>query len=449
MKFTSLLFLLMLIGLTNGMAQSSNIDEIVAIVGDEVILRSDLEGQLNQMKAASNSGELKCQLLDQIIQKKILLARAKADSLKVNDEQVESELNRRVEYFAMQIGSTEKLEAYYNKSILEIKSEFRKTVKDQILAEQMQSKILGSVEVTPQYVKEFFKSIPTDSLPVYGTEVELAQIVCFPKYSKEEKQVAIDKLKKIRQDIVNGASFETKAVVYSQDNGSAIKRGDLGLMRADAFVPEFAAATLKLKKDSLSGIVETKFGFHLIKLLERKGELVHAQHILIKPEIGEASRAKTKHVLDSLKDKIENDTLRFEVAALLYSDDADTKNRGGNIVDTRDNSSHIAIEDLDGATFESIDKLIPGKVSDPIPYKSQDSRDGFRLIKLKSKTIPHKANMIDDYPKVKQMALEKKKADKLQEWFNKYLPLTYLKVDDSFKDCSQLAKYKAVKTKSN
>lgn len=424
-----------------GIKAQKNIDEVVAVVGDEVLLRSEIEAQMAQLKdiKGEEGMKAKCFILEQLLQRKLLLSRAKADSLKVSSEQIEGELERRIAFFTSQMGGNpQKLEEYYNKSIVEIKNEFRPAIKEQLLTEQMQGKIGSGVNITPADVEKYFREIPADSLPYYNTEVEVGQIVYFPKITKEEKQRALEKIKKIREDIVSGAKFSTKAIVYSQDNGSAVKGGDLGMQRADIYVPEFAAVAMKLKKDSISGIVETKFGFHIIQMIERRGEMVHVRHILIKPTLTEDAREAGKKFLDSIRTSIQQDTLTFQQAAYKFSEDEDTRNRGGMLVDMKTNSSKIPVDEMDAATFFAIDKLKVGEISEPVYFKTPDGREAFRILFLKSKTLPHRANMKDDYPKIKQIAQEARKMEKMDEWYKKYISQTYIKINEKYTGCENI-----------
>ncbi|MGZ5282674.1 MAG: peptidylprolyl isomerase, partial [Bacteroidia bacterium] len=276
MKLFKYLFFVFFLSSATAFAQPV-VDEIIAVVGSEYILRSEIEVQMLQLQQANptKGNEAQCWLLDQYLQKKMMLSRAKTDSLKVTEEQIEGELDRRIQYFISQIGSEEALEDYYKKSIVEMKNDFRDQVREQLLIEQQQQKVIGTVDVTPQDIKEFYDKIPSDSLPYYSTEMEIGQIVIFPKVSKTERQKTIELLRQARKEILKGSSFSTKAIIMSEDKGSAINGGDLGWQRADMYVPEFAAAALSLKKDSISDVIETKYGFHILQLLGRKGDLIH------------------------------------------------------------------------------------------------------------------------------------------------------------------------------
>jgi peptidyl-prolyl cis-trans isomerase SurA len=407
------------------------VDGVVAVVGSEPIMYSEIEVQLKQVKDLKPDEEQKarCYILDQIMSKKLMLTRAKTDSLKVTDQQVEDELDRRIQYFVSQFGSEAKFEAYYNKTIPQFKAEFRDAVKEQLLTDQQQNKIIGDLDVTPEEIKKFYSSIPEDSLPYYNTEMEIGQIVVYPKVTKDEKQREYQMIKGIREDIINGDKFSTKAIAYSEDPGSAVKGGDLGWQRTTAYVPEFAAAALAVKRDSISPIIETKYGYHIIQMIERKGDLVHVRHILRIPKVGSEDRRLAKMKLDSIHTLITQDTMSFANAAYKFSEDEETRNRGGLMVDSKTNSARIPVDELDANVFFIVDKLKPGEVSDPVAFTDAAGKEGYRILYLKSKTPPHKANMDDDYPKIKDMALQDKKINVLQSWIVKQIPQTYARIN--------------------
>jgi len=441
-----LISILFLISVTNMQAQKV-LDEVVAVVGNEVVLLSDVESQLTQYKdiSSTKTNLARCLVVDQLMQKKLLLNRAKVDSLKVTDEQIEGELNRRMEFFTQQYGSEEAIEKYYHKTVREIKDGFRDDIKSQLLEEQEQSKVVSTVDPTPEEIKKFYQSIHADSLPYYNTEYEIGQILMFPHPTKQDNDEVINKLLKIRSDVLSGkSSFGTEAILYSADDGSAVKQGDLGTQRSDNFVPEFAAAALSLRKDSISMPIKTKYGYHIIQLVERKGDMIHVRHILIRPNVSVKCIDSTKKFLDSIRTTIvkgKKDSL-FSALAYKYSEDEDTKNRGGMMVDMKTNSSHIPVDELDAVTFDAIDKLKIGDISSPIFYKSKlDGKEGYRLLYLKSKNAPHKANLTDDYPKIKQMAQDDKKAKALETWIIKYAPITYIRINDDYKGCKNLVKW--------
>jgi peptidyl-prolyl cis-trans isomerase SurA len=440
-----LFIIIFLIGSVTAARAQKVLDEVVAQVGNEMILLSDVEAQLLQYKdlGAAKQSQARCIILDQLMQKKLLLTRSKIDSLKVNDEQVENEINRRMQYFIQTYGSEEAIEKFYHKTILEIKNDFRDAIKEQLLEEQMQNKVVSDVDPTPEEVKKFYESIPKDSLPYYNTEFEIGQIIMFPTPTKSDRDKVQGALKEMRQNILNGKkSFCFYAVAYSED-GTANNCGDLGMQRADNFVPEFSAAALTLRKDSISNVVETKFGFHLIQMIERKGDEIHVRHILMHIKTGSVAIENTRKFLDSLRTEIlkgRKDSL-FTTFAYKYSQDNDTKNRGGMMIDPKTSSSHIPVDEFDAVTFGAIDKLKTGEISKPLYYKSPEGKEGYRLLYVKSKNAPHRANLKDDYPRVKQLAQEEKKVQRLETWFKKYIPTTYVRINPAYNSCQNLDKW--------
>jgi peptidyl-prolyl cis-trans isomerase SurA len=445
MKKISIAIILCLCAFTQVHAQKI-IDEIVAVVGNEVVLYSDVESQLSQMKdlTLDKEPEARCMVIDQLMQRKLLLSRAKYDSLKVTDEQVNTELDRRMQFFIDQFGgNVQALEKFYNKSVAQLKNDFRDPIREQLLEEQMQNKVVSDVDVTPQDVKKFYAELPKDSLPYYNAELEIGQIVVVPTPSKFQRDSAIHLLRRIRQQIISGQKkFSTMAILYSEDEGSALNGGMMEMQRADNFVPEFAAAVLSLKKDSISDVVESKFGFHIIKLVDRKGDMVQAAHILRHPKVTDIEVNQTQKMLDSLRTVIKKDSITFENAAYKYSQDQDTKNRGGMMVDLKTNSSHIPTDQLDAGLFSIVDKLKVGEISDPVYFKNAEGKDAYRMVYLKSRTLPHKANLKDDYPKIKELAQASKKQEKLNDWAKKYIGLTYIRVNANYNYCHSLDRWK-------
>jgi peptidyl-prolyl cis-trans isomerase SurA len=421
------------------------IDKVVAIVGNEMVMYSDVQAALLQFKdlTPDQRKDAICYITDQLMQKKLLLSRAKIDSLKVTDEQVETEMDKRMNFFVEQYGSVENLERANGKTIVQIKNELHDNIKDQILIEQMQNKVVSDLDIGPADVRKFFNSVDADSLPYYNTEMEIGQIVRYPAVSQGERQRVIDELRQVRKDVLSGkAKFATKAIILSKDIGTRNKGGEMDMQRADNFVPEFAAAALALKKDSISDVVETKYGFHLIQMIERKGDMIHVRHILLTPEVSYEAKESVKEQLDSIRKQILADTaFTFEKAVAKYSQDEETKNRGGLLVDMKTNSSRIPVDGLDADVFFTVDKLKTGEISEPVEFTTPEQKEAYRILWLKAKTLPHRADLATDYPKIKQIALEYKKQEKMDEWFKKYIKKTYIHIDPEYAGCERLQKW--------
>lgn len=316
------------------------VDGIIAKIDNQIVLRSDLENIYAQEVARAEGKplppDLKCRILQSLALNKLLLAKAETDSVVVEDAQVKNELDRRMNYFAQQIGSEKKLEEYYNKSIKQLKDDLRPQVKEQLVQQKMQEQIAGKVAVTPREVRQFFNRIPKDSLPYYSTEVEVGQIIKFAKVNSSAKQAAQAKLNDIRARVLAGENFEALAKQYSEDPGSATQGGYLGFFKRKELVPEYEAAALRLEPGGLSPVVESQFGFHLIQLIERKGDQYSTRHILIKPGTGATDANEAAKELTKLRRRILADSITFAKAAKDFSDDKQGGANGGLIANRED-----------------------------------------------------------------------------------------------------------------
>ncbi|HRH33925.1 MAG TPA: peptidylprolyl isomerase [Catalimonadaceae bacterium] len=414
------------------------VDKIVAKIDNQILLKSEVELgylQAQQQKTGIPPAALKCKVFEQLLVNKLMLAKADIDSVTVEENMVDDQLNRRMNYMIQAIGSKEKLEAYYKKSIEQFKAELKKEVRDQMLIQKMQDAITRNLKVTPAQVKKFFNAIPKDSLPFFSTEVEVGQIVRFSKISRTRKQEARQKLEELKKRIQNGEDFGFLAKAYSQDPGSAPDGGNLGFWGRGAMVPEYEAAALKLQPNELSEIVESAFGFHLIQLLEKRGNEYSSRHILIKAEAGEEDHMAAFHTLDSLRNALIKDSITFEAAARKYSEDRESLNTGGYLTDNETGSTHIATEHLDPGIFFTIDSLKPGSFTKPLPYKSPDGKRGARILYFKSKILPHEANLKQDYTKIQAATLEQKKAESIKNWFKKTKGEVFISRDKDYSDC--------------
>lgn len=438
------LFILILLYSGSLLAQNDTllVDKIVGIVGDKIVLLSDLEMQFQQMQLEQDVPDgFKCEILNQMLSQKMFLTQALVDSVAVSDDEIETELNRRIDYFISMIGSQEKLELYYGKTILEIKNEFRSDIREQLLAQKMQGEIFMDVEVTPDEVKTFYKSIPTDSLPYFNAEVEVGQIVMYPEVSKTQRQLAISKVEGLLERLKNGEDFCTLALIYSDDPSNADNCGDLGWVGRGQFVTEFEAAAFRLDEGEISDIVETKFGFHIIKMIEKKGNRIHVQHILIKPNISSSDLEKIKLKLDTIHGLLETDSVPFNIAVNKYSQDENTKHQGGMLVNPQTGNTYFEIGQLDKDIYFSIEGLEPGDFSEPLQFSDYTDKTGYRIIYLKSETEPHVANLQDDYYRIKAAAQSKKEDEALQEWLEDKITDTYIYVAPGYNDCESMKKW--------
>ncbi|MCD4791783.1 MAG: peptidylprolyl isomerase [Bacteroidales bacterium] len=419
-------------------SQSNSIDEIVAIVGQKIILKSDVETQMLQYKSRGEtfSGNLRCHVFEELLYQALLVNQAKVDSIEVSDIQVEGELDRRMMIFEEQMGGRAEMEDYFNKPYSEIKNYFRDIVQDQMMSQQMQSQITQDIRVTPEEVKKFYKGIPKDSLPLVESEIEIAQVVIHPKI--KDKQ--IEKLKETLQEYIDrvnkGEDFSFLASLYSDDVASAENDGDLGWVRRGDLVSEFAAAAFELEKEGeLSGIIKTEFGYHVIQFIERKGERIHIRHILKIPKPLTSEKRKAKSSLDSIADNIRNGNISFEEAALRYSTDEDSNKSGGILINPYTGTSAFESSQLDPATNYILKQMKIGEVSNPFESYSMKGKPEIKIIKLVNKTEPHIASFETDYQLISDMAKEKKKEEIVSKWIQKSQKSTYFMIDVEYHDC--------------
>ncbi|TXK44924.1 peptidylprolyl isomerase [Pontibacter qinzhouensis] len=417
------------------------IDGIVAKIDNHIILRSEMEFTYLQYLAQSKQQDapgLKCELLESMVQDKLLLARAEIDSVTVEESQVNGELNERVNYIVQQAGGVERVEQYYNKTLKQLKDDLRRSIKEQLVVAKMQRQIYEKVTVTPKEIRNYFNAIPKDSLPYFSSEVEIGQIVKFAQVSKQQKAVARQKLEDIKARIVAGEDFATLAKQFSDDVGSAQDGGELGFFKRKELVPEYEATALKLEPGQISNVVESQFGFHLIQLIEKRGQEFNSRHILIKPATATINVEEAVAEMDSIRNLIVNDSMTFAKAAKELSDDKNTKDNGGMLTNRATGDTYFPMEQVDPAIFFVIDTMKVGDISQPIPYKTPEGTDAVRIIYLKSKTVPHLANLRDDYQKISNAAIQEKRGKAVDTWFKKNLDTVYIQIDPEFQSCQIL-----------
>lgn len=415
-----------------------SVDKIIARVDNYYILRSELEEMFQSYKAEGQRTPERCQLLESLIINKMLLAKAEIDSVTVEEGRVDEQLDGRMSYMVQRFGSEKNLMEAYGKSVSELKTELRQQVKDQAIVETMQQKIAGDVKITPSDVRRFFNTIPKDSLPYIPAEVEVGQIVRVATVTQEQKDKLRNQLLDIKTKAQGGEDFATLAQIYSEDLGSAKNGGDLGFAKRGAMVPEFEGAALAMKPNEISNIVESQFGFHLIQLLETRGAEYHARHILLRPDYNRGTdiTEAIRH-LDSLQVLIKIDTLSFAEAAKTDSEDKNTADSGGLLMDPATGLTRIPLDaSMDPALYFALDSMKVGDISIPISYRTEDGRSAMRILYYKSKSEPHTANLKDDYEKLSQIVLSNKKNTALEAWFKKAAGDVFISVDDEFQNCS-------------
>ena len=418
------------------------LDGIVVKVDNQIVLRSDVENIYAQEVARAEGKllppDLKCKILQSLVINKLMLARAEVDSVTVTDAQVNGELDRRMAYFVQQIGSEEKLVELYNKPVKALKEDLRPQVRDQLTQQKMQETITGKLSVTPREVSAYFNRTPKDSLPYYSTEVEVGQIVLSAQISDAAKQATMAKLNDLRARIVAGEKFEDLAKQYSEDPGSGKQGGYLGFFKKNELVPQYTAAALRLEPGGISPVVESQFGFHVIQLIERKGESFSSRHILLKPATGTADASVAAEKLTKLRRQILMDSISFAKAAKDFSTDKNSAGNGGLLQNRQEGGSRLPLDKLDPAIFFTIDTMKVGSITPPLPYRSDDGKDGMRILWLKSNTAPHQANLKEDYQKIAASALNEKKNKALDEWFLRNRGGVYLEVAPEYAQCKVL-----------
>jgi peptidyl-prolyl cis-trans isomerase SurA len=424
------------------------VDKILAVVGDNIILKSDVEIQYQQMlaqKQITEGDEARCQLLDQQMLDKLFLAQAQIDSVQASADEIDAELDRRVKYFISMFGSSEKLEEYYGKSIIELKDEFRIDIENQLVVDKMKGKVFSGLKVSPAEVKEFFSNIPADSVPFFNSELELGEIIMLPKVNEVQKEYTRQKLRKIRDDIQAGSDFSLQAILYSEDPGSAGDGGNLGVINRGELVPEFEAVAFRLNPGEVSDLVETPFGFHLIRVEEKRGEKIKVSHILLRPKTVSSDLTSVKSLMDSILHQLRVDSISFRDAVKQFSEEGPSKSNGGMMTNPVNGTNLFEKADIDGTLIFTLDQMKPGEFSEVLPYSAQDKsgelKQGYRIVYLKSETSPHRASLEEDYPKIQIAAKQAKQQNILEKWVKLHRDKTYIRLDDSVRSCPQVTKW--------
>jgi peptidyl-prolyl cis-trans isomerase SurA len=417
-------------------AQPIMVDKIVGVVGKNQILYSDVEDQYMQLKAQGvKPMPSKCEMFEDLLAQKLLVNQAAVDSILVDESQVELELSERINYFVGQIGSEEKLMEYFGKSILEIKEDMRDAIRDQMLMQRMRGEITADMSVTPQEVRSYFNSLPPDSIPYIDAEVEINQIVIKPASSEEAEFEVRERLLEIRERIVDGQNFSTLAVLYSE-GPSAPRGGDIGWSTKAVLDPAYFKAAYALKKGQVSKIVESTFGYHIIQLLDKSEDRIHTRHILMRPKVSLEEKQESQNRLDSLVTLIRIDTLTFEEAAMRFSTDEDTRKSGGLMVNPMTGKTSFELDQFETKDYIVIRDLKVGEISKPYETKDEKGNSVYKVIRLKSRTEPHRANLKQDYELLKQMTTLKKQNDIVDEWVAEKIKSTYLRIESPYDDCN-------------
>ncbi len=421
-------------------AQDKVVDQIVAVVGKNIILKSDIEDMYQQQQAQgiTSNGDMKCEILENLLVDKLLLAEAEHDTtITVSDSQLNQQLNQRIQYFTQHLGSEKDVEAYFKKPIVQLKADMESVIKDQLMTQQMQQKIMDKVKVTPAEVRLNFKNLPEKEIPQIDEKIEYAQIVVQPTISLEEEDRVKETLRTLKHRIESGdASFAALATIYSEDPGSARNGGELDYMGRGNLDPAYAAAAFNLKGDKISNVVKSEFGYHIIQVMDRKGELIKTRHILIKPKVSPEAIKRAYNHIDSIADFIRKGTFKFEDAALHYSYDKNSRNNGGVVVNPDSGEAKWKLSELDPDVSKIITKMNVNEISKPFLTIDESQRQVYKIVKLISKTNAHKADLRDDYVELSNLYLAKKKEKTMDNWIREKQTGTYVHIDDSYINCN-------------
>lgn len=416
------------------------VDQVLWVVGDEPILQSDIENEIARRRYEKESidGDAYCVIPEQIAIQKLFISQAKLDSIVVPEGTVDQQVDARIKYFIGQIGSKEKLEEYFKKPLKDIRETMSSSVRDQLMAQEMQRNIMSGIHITPADVRRFYNEIPKDSIPTIPEQVEVQIISISPQVTLAEQERVKSQLRDFREKIENGEyEFSTLAILYSEDRGSALQGGELGFMTRGKLVPEFANTAFALyDPKKVSRIVESEFGYHIIQLIERKNDQVNCRHILLTPKIGYAERIKTSTQLDSIATCIRNEESSFAENALRFSEDELSKQTGGVMINMQNGTTKFQLQELPSEIAKAIYGMEVGEISKPFPYKDEKNKERIAIVKLKSRTKAHKAHPDTDYQLLKDMVTGLKNQEEIKKWILKKQAETYIYITPEHRNCT-------------
>jgi len=414
------------------------VDGVIAVVGDFVVLDSDIDLMYKELQAQNVPIEdvSRCELLGKLLEDKLYAHHAIQDSIIVTDAEVNEKMNQQIDYFVEQLGTPDKMVAYFKKKNLEtFKTELFDMIKTQKLTEQMQKKIIDAVEITPEEVRQFFQQFKKEDIPLFGAEMEVAQIVVKPEITQAEKQIVIDKLKAMKVDIENGSSFYSKAVLYSEDPGSKSSGGFYKMTRKTQFVKEFKDAAFSLAEGEISDPVESEYGYHLIYVEKIRGQEIDVRHILMSPKVTPESLKKAKEKAEGIKRKIDNGEIAFEDAARSESDEKETRNSGGLLMNPRTLETRFELTKMDPTLYNQVADLKSNQVSDPILDVDPRGVQSYKLLTVKNHFDEHPADYAKDYTKIKDLALKEKQRKTIGKWSTEKIKTTYVKINGEYREC--------------
>ncbi len=418
-------------------AQNGLIDKVVAVVGGEMILNSDVESEVMMMRVQGvvSDKNLKCEVFENLLLQKLLLAQARIDSLKAEDAMVDEQIERRVRMIVSQLGGEKAAEEYFKKPIFKLKQDWREPIREQILTQLMQQKLMKDASISPSDVERFYKKTPKDSFPVIPDQYTIRQIVVTPPSIDARFEVK-EQLLALRERVLNGEKFSMLAILYSEDPASAKRGGELGLMSSQDFVPAFADAAMALKPGQVSQIVETEYGYHIIQLINKEGkDMFNARHILLKPKFDSDKRQTAFAKLDSVADLIRKDSITFAKAALYYSTDFKSNLNGGLVINEQTMSSRFEKDQLDPADYNILRSMKPGDISRPFEALDKKGQTQYKILLLETLIPSHTANITDDYNVIQMIAKQSRQQENLNKWITQKQAYTYLRIDPLYTGC--------------
>ncbi|NML36266.1 peptidylprolyl isomerase [Chitinophaga sp. G-6-1-13] len=426
-------------------------DKIIGVVGDKIILKSDMDGAMADQARNSPDGTVSpkaaCTTMEMLISQKVMVLQAERDSLPVSDGDVEAQMENRIRYFEQLYGSKEKMKEITGYSVYQLRERFRTPIKEGLLAQAMRNKVVENVKVTPSEVKRYFDAIPKDSLHFYESELEIGQLVLIPKATREMDNYAIERLQDFKKRVVNKESdFGSLAILYSEDPGVKENKGIYVMNRSDKqWDADFMAAAFRLKEGEISSPVKSQFGYHLIQMIKRSGDNVTVQHILLKAAVTKADLAGATAKLDSIRTLILNNKITFPEAVAKFSDSKSAKFDGGMLQSKTGEGTLLTIDQLDDPSERDIvlmlDTLKPGKISAPVAFTDESGAPGVRIVYLKTRTQPHRENLTDDYSRIQQRTLDIKRAEAINKWLIEKIPTFYVHVDEDYKSCTHISQW--------
>jgi peptidyl-prolyl cis-trans isomerase SurA len=414
------------------------VDGIVATVGDYIILDSEIDKSFIELQSqGANIKDIsRCQMLGKLLEDKLYAHQAIQDSVIVNDEEIKEKMNQQIDYMVEQIGSMEKVVKYFKKNDTEeFKTELFDILKQQKLSSEMQQKIIGDITITPEETRNFFKKIPENERPIIGTELEIAQIVVKPKVSEADKQVVIDKLNQIKKDVQEGSSFTTKAVLYTEDPGSRSTGGYYKINRKTPFVKEFKDVAFSMQEGKISDPFETEFGFHIIYLEKIKGQDLELRHILMIPKVSDQALNEAKEKINLIKKRINDKEITFAEAARTMSDEKETRNNGGQLINPKTQDTHFELTKMDSELYSEVVNLKNNEISRTILEDDPRSGKKFKIITITNRIDEHTADYAKDYTKIRELALKEKQINAIGKWTDEKIKETYIKINNDYKNC--------------